>query len=295
MSQSDNGKAYEYALARRFNMLTGVGIQQDKPSITAEQRYNGISADARQRMDDSAERVANFLLSKDATLESMESIVIQGDAAGRAGDVRDLVLRCGAGKAVGVSAKHMSEAVRHSRLSDTIDFGLDWGGRSVSDQYWRSVKPIFESMREAGKKGKLFRETPNKEQVYYLPILTAFEDELRRLCEDYSAEFIRRFFQYLIGEHDYYKAICKSDRSIVQSVNMNGTLKWGSKWKTPTRVEQIRRKRGTSSILLVTFEGGWQLSFRLHNAAGKVEPSLKFDIQFVGLPRAVARNEISHS
>ena len=29
---------------------------------------------------------------------------------------------------------------------------------------------------------------------------------------------------------------------------------------------------------------GWQLSFRIHNAKTDVEPSLKFDIQFIGMP-----------
>ncbi|RPD37239.1 HaeIII family restriction endonuclease, partial [Candidatus Liberibacter solanacearum] len=31
-------------------------------------------------------------------------------------------------------------------------------------------------------------------------------------------------------------------------------------------------------------DGGWNISFRLHNASSKVEPSLKFDIQLVKTP-----------
>ncbi|WP_386698102.1 HaeIII family restriction endonuclease [Lonepinella sp. MS14436] len=33
--------------------------------------------------------------------------------------------------------------------------------------------------------------------------------------------------------------------------------------------------------------GSWQFSFRIHNASTKVEPSLKFDIQFIGMPTAI--------
>jgi len=29
---------------------------------------------------------------------------------------------------------------------------------------------------------------------------------------------------------------------------------------------------------------GWQLSFRIHNASTIVEPSLKFDVQLIGMP-----------
>ena len=75
---------------------------------------------------------------------------------------------------------------------------------------------------------------------------------------------------------------------------MGGSLKWGQKWRIPGRIEQIQRVRGKTSTLRVTFEGGWQLSFRLHNARSKVEPSLKFDIKFVGMASTVARNEILH-
>ena len=32
---------------------------------------------------------------------------------------------------------------------------------------------------------------------------------------------------------------------------------------------------------------GWQLSFRIHNAKTEVEPSLKFDIQFIGMPTTI--------
>ena len=32
------------------------------------------------------------------------------------------------------------------------------------------------------------------------------------------------------------------------------------------------------------FDNGWQFSFRIHNASTFVEPSLKFDIQLIGIP-----------
>ena len=34
-------------------------------------------------------------------------------------------------------------------------------------------------------------------------------------------------------------------------------------------------------------DGGWQFNFRIHNASTKVETSLKFDIQIVGMPATI--------
>lgn len=31
-------------------------------------------------------------------------------------------------------------------------------------------------------------------------------------------------------------------------------------------------------------DNGWQISFRIHNASSKVEPSLKFDVELIGQP-----------
>ena len=206
------------------------------------------------------------------------------------GDVRDIVICLNPDGTIGISAKHNHQAVKHSRLSDTINFGKEWGHHPCSSRYQQKVNPVFADLRS--KHGQLFRDFPDKESRYYLPILTAFEDELRRLCENYTKQFIKPFFQYLVGTEDYYKVVCFRDRASITSSNINGSLEWGKKWKIPERIEQIRRKQGSNNTLLVTFEGGWQFSFRLHNASSKVEPSLKFDIQFIGMPQNVARHEI---
>ena len=295
MSQVANGKAYEYALALALNSRTGTDILDRNPAWNnAKGYYEGIAEDLQQNIDISASHVARFLASKESRLDNAERIVIQDDSAGRKGDVRDLVITCKGGD-LGISAKHKHDSVKHSRLSDKIDFGKEWGGHPVSAKYWQRVNPVFESMRKAEQAGMMFSEVENKAQTYYLPILAAFEDELRKLCEERSSDFIGRFFRYIVGDHDFYKAICQKEQSVVMSYNLGGTLGWGSKWKVPERIDLIQRKRETDSTLLVTFEGGWQMSFRLHNARSLVEPSLKFDIQFIAMASSVTRNDIWHS
>ena len=112
------------------------------------------------------------------------------------------------------------------------------------------------------------------------------------MCEDFGSAFVRGMFQYLIGEYDFYKVVKENGTVAIQSFNIDGTLGWGKKWRVPDRIDGISRKRGSFNTLIASFTGGWQLSFRLHNARSQVEPSLKFDIKFIGMPPGVARHEI---
>uniref|UniRef100_UPI003007F3A2 HaeIII family restriction endonuclease n=1 Tax=Acinetobacter haemolyticus TaxID=29430 RepID=UPI003007F3A2 len=52
---------------------------------------------------------------------------IVADKAGESGDVRDvLALRSSQNWEIGISAKNNHRAVKHSRLSNDIDFGQKW-------------------------------------------------------------------------------------------------------------------------------------------------------------------------
>ena len=44
---------------------------------------------------------------------------------------------------------------------------------------------------------------------------------------------------------------------------------------------------GKLNTIELCMDGGWQFSFRIHNASTYVETSLKFDIQIVGMPTAI--------
>ena len=44
---------------------------------------------------------------------------------------------------------------------------------------------------------------------------------------------------------------------------------------------------GKTNTVELYMDGGWQFSFRIHNAETYVKASLKFDIQIVGMPAAI--------
>ena len=103
--------------------------------------------------------------------------------------------------------------------------------------------------------------------------------------------------EYLIGLYDYHKIVSNDRRRIttIETFNVHGTLNKPSKIKTstivvpsvklPTELVAIRLRSNTTVEMYLN--NGWQLSFRIHNAKTEVEPSLKFDIRFIGVPTTV--------
>lgn len=43
-------------------------------------------------------------------------------------------------------------------------------------------------------------------------------------------------------------------------------------------------KPKSNNTLELYLNNGWQFSFRIHNASTLIEPSLKFDVQIMGMP-----------
>ena len=80
----------------------------------------------------------------------------------------------------------------------------------------------------------------------------------------------------------------------MQYFNLRGTLnRQGKKRKSsmrltpsllPSRIIAFDFKENSKTTLELYLDRGWQFSFRIHNASTYVEPSLKFDINLVGMP-----------
>ncbi|MDO7253753.1 HaeIII family restriction endonuclease [Helicobacter cappadocius] len=55
----------------------------------------------------------------------------------------------------------------------------------------------------------------------------------------------------------------------------------------PTRIIEIAFKNNSKTTVILTMDNGWSISFRIHNASSKIEPSLKFDIQLQSKPENI--------
>ena len=139
-----------------------------------------------------------------------------------------------------------------------------------------------------------WRDIPDKVESYYLPLLKAFQAEMEQLFANNSTNIAKALVQYLLGKYDFYKIIKQNGDVSITSFNINNSLKWGRKIPMPTKIINIDTKPDSLNTLIMTFNNGWQLSFRIHNASTMVEPSLKFDINIVGIPSVIATNNIKY-
>ena len=314
-SQTINGKAFEYALLiefyERLNKLVNVLITENDPYLTAKGFFNNFREDEQDTFRITASASINFLLDIEPRLsngiceDDILVLELVSDQAGQAGDVRDvLMIRALQKWEIGISTKNNHRAVKHSRLSNKINFGEKWLGVSCSENYFNEITPIFNMLLELKTldKSTKWASIENMHQVVYLPILDAFRKELLRLDRENPKIVAENLVQYLIGNQDFYKVIKGKKKVEIQAYNLHGTLNLPfekvkpkakiPKLKLPTRLIEIVYQENSTTTLLVSLNEGWQISFRIHNASSRVEPSLKFDINLVSAPHTLFTNHI---
>ncbi len=312
--QNINGKAFEYAcMLALYDALHGnetVHILESKSTMQAESNYNSLHFFVQNEFERAAQAATRVLLRLEPQLEFPQNdnplyLSIQGDAKGQVGDVRDvLCIRRTNNWEIGISCKHNHHAVKHSRLSSSIDFGTSWFGTPCSSQYFLEITPLFQrlrQMRELGRQNNekaLWSNIPDKEDKYYLPVLQAFMDELKRLYKSNSS-VPGALIQYLIGRNDFYKVIADEKNCVtrVEAVNISGTLNRSSGTKRsivtvpllklPSRIYHIDFAPESKNTIQIVLDEGWAVSMRIHNASSEVEPSLKFDVNLISLPGSI--------
>lgn len=305
---NDQGRAYEYiclkTLEKEISKICPVKVDKGKGFRASSAGWGQLTKEEQSVYTTSAEAaVAKLfelepLILNDAEDEVLE-LSIQPDRSGKIGDVRDIIIRRKDIEwELGLSVKHNHFAVKHSRLSSKLDFGKSWFGVECSALYWKDVAPIFNYLKEEKEKGTAFHDLPDKEKSIYKPILLAFVEEMKRLYASHR-EIPATLIQYLLGQYDFYKVISvdKENLTKIQGFNLHGTLNKPSKKKKsaievplvklPTRIIEIGLVPDSDTTVELYLDNGWQFTFRIHNARTIAEPSLKFDIQIVGMPTAI--------
>lgn len=313
MSSKSNfqGRAYEFACINALNdeikKLRPVKIETTDGYDAAKRAWNAIDNSLQVVMEESALAAVETLFELEPLIveDGDDELVlkIQQDSRGEEGDVRDiLMVRRNIEWEIGLSLKHNHFAVKHSRLSRSLDFGDKWFGVPCSKKYWEDIKPIFDYLVEEKFKGTNWSELPAKEVDVYIPLLTAFMNEVRRSNENDNS-IPRKMVEYLLGEFDFYKVVGIDNKRVtqIQTFNLHGTLNQSSKKEMPkikipiaslpSRIVSLEFKPDSTNTIELYMDGGWQFSFRIHNASTKVEPSLKFDVQILGIPTAITTIE----
>lgn len=316
LSNTEYGKAYEYACLislERHLKEKKVGpivvTESDALSTARSAFYKAESEGISAKLMLAADAASRIILRLEPQLEYGKdklALVIQTDAKGIAGDVRDVVcIRSASGWEIGLSCKHNHQAVKHSRLSATIDFGKEWFNIPCSKDYFSDVVPIFNELRtmrteavEAGVDIPLWNDISDKAGRYYLPVLRAFLKEMKRLS-DSDPSVPRKLIEYMLGRYDFYKVITDDAHKItkVEAINIAGTLNKPanghrsivdvSRLKMPTCFYHMDMVPGSDNKVAIVCDEGWTLTMRIHNASSKIEPSLKFDVQLISVPNSI--------
>lgn len=310
--QVKSGKAFEYSLAKEyFEYVSSCGcaveIVKDNKYNIAKAYYESCTDNEKELYDLSARASIDTIVKLEPGLlaQSDDRDVLQirlaGDVEGVGGDVRDVIFTRPQSKwEMGFSAKNNNDAVKHSRLSMTIDFGEKWLGYKVSETYWKDIEPVFNLLVQYRKDGWSWEDMGSaKFKDVYIPLLNAFMSELKRLDAKYQ-DVPSRLVKYLIGEKPFYKII-KDDTEhiiVVKAFNVESGLNRAVNgvrplYRTrsidlPSRIVEIdfmnKGEVRNDNTLDLIMDGGWEISFRIHNASTMVEPSLKFDVRLLGNP-----------
>lgn len=308
---NDQGRAYEYAwiqtLYKALHKSRKTRIVENSSLIANKRAWSIMDEEMQKIFMVSANAAIDTVLELEPKLSENDgdelTLEFQKDGEGIKGDVRDIVIKRQDIKwEMGLSIKHNHDAVKHSRLSYKLDFGKEWFGVPCSDSYWNAVGPIFDMLKYEKANGTKWSEIENKNQKVYIPLLQAFIDEINRGCKN-DKTIPRKMIEYLIGIEDYYKIVSKDSKqfTLIHTFNMHGTLNKPSKVKVsaimvpvvelPTRMVALEFKPDSENTVEMYLDNGWQLSFRIHSAKSTVEPSLKFDVQFISMPISVLNIE----
>lgn len=307
MPKSDElGRAFEYicikCLEEEISKIRPVLIVNNNNYVQDKRDWDNLECNIKVIMEKEAKAAIPTLRELEPMIEECSGDVLtlrlQSDKEGIVGDVRDILLiRDCENWVIGISVKHNHFAVKHSRLSNVLDFGKSWLGMPCSSIYWNEIKPIFQPL--INKRGIIkWSDLPQKESSVYIPLLKAFIAEIKR---DYQKDSTvpTRMVEYLLGKYDFYKLIGQDNARITQIMgfNLRGTLNKPSKSKVParkidvsllpSRIVSFELKPGSSNTAELYMDNGWQFSFRIHNASTYIEPSLKFDVQIIGMPTTI--------
>ncbi len=304
--QVKNGKAFEYACASNLyiaiSILTDVKIVENSSYRLAKQYFEEFSDKEQKKLTLAARATIKSLFRLEPKLtnsinKDFLEIIIQEDQKGISGDVRDvLFVRKKDSWEIGISVKHNHSAVKHSRLSKTLDFGKKWFDLGCSDLYFEEIKPLFDKLELLKQKHINWHQVSDKANRFYVPLLQSFISEIKRIDKTHPSEIPSKLLEYLLGRNDFYKVISRSDKRMtqIQAFSLHGTLNHSvnnikpqqkiKQLRLPSKIYFIDFKPESNNTIHIVMDQGWQLSLRIHSASTKVEPSLKFDIKLIGQP-----------
>ena len=304
--QNKNGNAFEFALANCLACAVGVEVKPrelkalsaDKTADKARDDFFEQPPEFRRWLAKAAEAAISHIVKlegKALAKAGEKNVQMLPDSAGQEGDPRDIILPVN-GRTIAVSAKLNNDTMKNPRLQfGSPNFADAWGlGANVSSAYRGAVSDVAKRVERARKSGAVnWRDISELHGDIYVPLLLAFRDEMLRLMgdESKSASVCRAFARYMVGERDYYKVMAYDgeDLVVVQGYNFNRKMPCP---RPPFPKFLISAALLRTTTLVLTFDGGWVFTMRIHTAETRVTNSLKWDVRIIGHPSELYSHHI---
>ena len=311
-----NGKAFEYAcllaisdIAEEKNLSVNIkessAIKKAKKSyenLKSKNEYYQAACQAFKLIDKLEPQLLNG--KSPLTLDLANDTI----AMGPDGDVRDLFC-FRPGWELGLSCKHNHDALRHPRVTKDGNFGRDWLGIDCSSDFLDTIKAIVKPLEQYAIDKVNWRDLDEsyKFDAFYVPILKAHLEEIKRLCSEHE-DAPKLFLSYFFGSRDFYKVMMDEGKKTIhiKAFNMNGTLSKSVngikpivKMKTinfPTKLLHADFEGNSKTTIVLTFNNGWAVSMRLHNKDSIAKTtSLAWDVNLASLPPKMFLNIAPYS
>lgn len=169
-------------------------------------------------------------------------------------------------QSVNLSLKHNHTALRHQRPGTTpVHCGYSKNSAQMQ-QFKQEYLAITQQFRQHIGQATLFRQLPPdlKEQHLYTPVCNLVSQFINNHADACSTNL----FEYLVGDVNYYKIIVNTHTQTL-------IIQHFAAIQMPTNVIATVSKQ----YVFLSFDNGWEISMRLHNASGQLKksPGLKFD------------------
>ncbi len=289
------GAAFEYLTIKAVeNNLNGeltndTEIWCDKN----KSKFESLHAKEKDEMEKASKEIVVFLKEYINWVEDdlyIEKISSRGSST----DVTDVRL-FNNNNSTGLSLKSNHKAAKHPRVSPNIDIIGEWTGFSVDKIYMKKINNIFANLTKYTKNNNIskFNQIENIFTFLYKPICEAVANSLNRIfTSENGIEAMQNFIKYMVGSKDFYKinADFKNSELIIESYNLRGNLNIGEQLQLPTKCFKVsaeKSSRGNWNRVELSFNNGWKINMRLHNAESKIKKSLKFDTRIVEVPQDI--------
>lgn len=306
MTQVKNGDAFEYACTIAAQAVIceyqSAYVVETERIQKCRLAYTELPSIAQTDLFNAAKSGIEHIVQYEPNLTTHNNngveIHLGSSQMGEQGDVRDVIIRIDERDwEIGISAKNNHDAVKHNRLSGTIDFGKKWFNIPTPQAYFDELRDTWAFLQHQETQRVLWDDI-DKPRVYE-HVLSTFSQTLNDMYANHH-EIAYKIMEYLLGTKDYYKLIVRHQKrqTELRAFNIHGMLhmksatgvtsKNATKLPMPSRIVEInydaQKKYDT---VYVSLDSGWQISMRIHSARSIVEPSLKFDVRLVGVPNAM--------